>query len=298
MTASSRSAHETGPKSKIVRHPVSEEGVRKRVRLLGEDLPDAVAAARRNLVHCNSLKLDALAHAAQLLVLSPGSRDICRSLRLGAEAVVAIFEGAMATGDQIEVQLGEGAPARIPSAVSPGSHHGGNWKDGFFMAAICREKSLVDSLSRVPSQVFRGSSTRGLEHAYRFAEALQSYWKREGGSAEQALSALRAAEDENLPAPTVIATRELAVPEIRAFLRLIEKEAGPFNETLAQALVLHRQYWSRSEDLARDPRGYFSLSLTGLAALAYDAGIPITVESDYLPMGLVRGDCRPPAETG
>jgi hypothetical protein len=79
------------------------------------------------------------------------------------------------------------------------------------------------------------------------------------------------------------------------FLRLIEKEASPFNEALVEALALHRQYWSRSEDVACDPRGYFSLSLTALAALAFDSGIPIMVDSDYLPMGLVRGDCRPSA---
>jgi hypothetical protein len=36
-----------------------------------------------------------------------------------------------------------------------------------------------------------------------------------------------------------------------------------------------------------------ALELTALSALAHDAGIPITVESEYLPVGLVRGDCRP-----
>jgi hypothetical protein len=279
----------------IARHSVNEEGIKKRVQYLDEDLPDSVLAARKNLIRCNALKLHAWAHAAQLLVLTPASPTVCRLLRLGAESVVAIFQGALADTDEIEVRLGEGPPARVRAAVTPDLHDVGNWTDGFFMAAISRDRELIEALCGVPMKLLRASTTRGLEDAYLFAEALQLHSKGQGDPRKPASAALLATEAADLPRPAVKATRELANPSIQVFLRLLEKEGGRFNETLAQALELHRRFWSRNEDVARDPAGYFSLPLTGLGALAHDAGIAITVESDYLPIGLVRGDCRPSA---
>lgn len=289
MTEPSPPGHTRAPSARIARHPVSEDGVRKRVRLLSEDLPEAIAAARRNLIHCNSLKSEALAHAAQLLVLGAAPPEVCRSLLVGAEAVAAIFKGAMAGRGSIEVRIGEGPCVQVPSTVTPDLQDVGNWTDGFFMAATCRARDLLEFFCRVPVDLLRASTTRGLDDRYLFAEALQAYVLRAAGSADSALAALRAIRGDTVPPAAINATRDLGVPELELFLRLLEKEPGSFNESLARALEHHRSYWSQSDDLARDPRGYFSLSLTGLASLAHDAGIPITVESDYLPTGLVDG---------
>jgi hypothetical protein len=292
MTQAS-SGGEGGPRAaQIARHPVNLPTVEKRIAGLARLLPKVVAAARRDLVHCNGLKIDAREQAAYLLLWCPESPEACGALRLGAEAVVAIFQGAMAPDEEIEVRLGDEPPARLPSNVSPDLHDGSNWMDGFFMAAVCRDDELLNSLCAVPSRIFRESTTRGPEYAYQFAEALQSYWKKEDSVAVRARSAADAAKDENLGFPATDATRDLARPAIEVFGRLIDGGAEAFNESLSRALELHRRFWSRSEDMARDPKGYFSLSLTGLACLANDAGIAVTVESDYLPKSLVRGDCR------
>jgi len=280
---------------RLSRHPVDVGEIRSRVLVLEPHLAAKLAAARKNLILCNSLKFQALGFAGQTIVLDPESSEASRWLRIGSQAVVAIFQGATATNDDVEVQLGVGPLVRAPSTVTADLHDVGNWTDGFFMAAICREQSLLDTLCRVPMALLRGSATRSLEDSYLFADALQLHWKRQSESRVRALAALQAAERQDLPAPTVRATRELAVPQIRVFLCLLDGEAGRFNESLARALELHRQFWSHSESVARDPRGYFSLRLTGLAVLAHDAGMPVTVESDYLPMVLVRGDGRPPA---
>lgn len=286
------SGQDERPMPRIVRHPVSEEGVRKRVLGLGEFLPKAVAAARRDPIHCNALKIHALDYAAQVLVLSPGSPEVCRALRIGAQVMVAVFQGAQATSDEIEVRIGDGPPARVSSAVSAGSHHVGNWMDGFHCAVICRERRLLEALCRVPVELMRRSRTSALEDSFLYAEALQAYGRGEPGARDKAQAALEATKTEVLPAPTVEATHELAVPMMELFLRLIEGKPNGFNETLARAIELHKRYWSR-EKVSRDPRGYIALELTALSALGHDAGIPINVESDYLPMGLVRGACLP-----
>jgi hypothetical protein len=276
-----------------IRHSLDIDEIQRRALSFESHLLAKVEAARRNLIICNSLRLQSLEYAAQTLVLDPESPQVWRWLRVGSQAAEAIFAGAMATGDHIEVRIGEGSPTRVPSAVTPDLHDVGNWTDGFLMATICREKEVVDSLCRVPIELLRRSTTRGLEHTYLFVQALQSYCRRGQDSAEWAQAALRATEDRSIPSPTLNTTRELSRPAIEVLLRLIGGRGELLNESLTRALELHREFWGRSEDKARDPSGYFSLRLTGLAALAHDAGIPITVESDYLPMALVRGNRRP-----
>lgn len=186
---------------------------------------------------------------------------MCGSLRLGAEAAVAILEGATATTDSFEVRLGEGPAVRVPSAVTPDLHDVGNWSDGLYMTRICRDSDLLDSLRRVPIEVLRGSSARGLEHGYRFAEALQLYWRKDQRSAEVALSALRATEAQNLPTPTVRSTHMLSRPAMEVLSRLNEKRAEAFNQSLVHAVELHREFWSRDEALGRNPDGYLSSGL-------------------------------------
>ncbi|MEU4504031.1 immunity 49 family protein [Streptomyces sp. NPDC024089] len=58
------------------------------------------------------------------------------------------------------------------------------------------------------------------------------------------------------------------------------------NQALAEALELHKAYWStpeRSGDIA----GFLALGPLAIACLAYDAGFPVEVESEYLPVRLL-----------
>ncbi|MEU8784799.1 immunity 49 family protein [Streptomyces sp. NPDC048637] len=63
----------------------------------------------------------------------------------------------------------------------------------------------------------------------------------------------------------------------------MRKDHEGFNQALAEALELHKAYWSR-EDRSDDIVGYLALGPLAMACLAYDAGIPIEVESEYLPI--------------
>ncbi|MEU8626683.1 immunity 49 family protein [Streptomyces sp. NPDC048669] len=58
------------------------------------------------------------------------------------------------------------------------------------------------------------------------------------------------------------------------------------NEALAEALELHRAYWG-SPERADDIAGFLALGPLAVACLAHDAGFPIEVESEYLPVRLL-----------
>ncbi|MCP2339961.1 immunity 49 family protein [Actinomadura rupiterrae] len=75
-------------------------------------------------------------------------------------------------------------------------------------------------------------------------------------------------------------------PRVRLLDRIAEDDADGFNAVLAEALGLYRDYYSAGDNIG-DPAGQLHLDALGLACLAHDRGIPVRVESDYLPRTLI-----------
>ncbi|MCP9967852.1 immunity 49 family protein [Actinomadura madurae] len=77
-------------------------------------------------------------------------------------------------------------------------------------------------------------------------------------------------------------------PRARLLERIAEDDADGFNAVLADALGLYRDYYSAGENID-DPDGQLSFDALGLACLAHDRGVPVRVESDYLPRAVIDG---------
>ena len=105
------------------------------------------------------------------------------------------------------------------------------------------------------------------------------------------LAALKAAEPANLTLMPPDYALNVITPEIEMAFRLADGNAAAFNESLRFAIRCHKAYWSKGTR-KRDPIGYFALGPLALSSLAYDTGIAIEVESDYLPIALVEGECK------
>jgi hypothetical protein len=82
--------------------------------------------------------------------------------------------------------------------------------------------------------------------------------------------------------------QNILYPPINLFHRSVRKDEADFNQALVEALELHKAYWTADEDRANDPEGRIALGPLAVACLAYDGGIPIEVESDYLPKHLLQ----------
>ncbi|MFG2089431.1 Imm49 family immunity protein [Spirillospora sp. NPDC048824] len=74
-------------------------------------------------------------------------------------------------------------------------------------------------------------------------------------------------------------------PRARLLERIAEDDADGFNAVLAEALGLYRDHYGMGEDID----GQLSFDALGLACLAHDRGIPVRVESDYLPRAVIEG---------
>ncbi|MEM9983439.1 MAG: immunity 49 family protein [Bacteroidota bacterium] len=87
--------------------------------------------------------------------------------------------------------------------------------------------------------------------------------------------------------------------QVATLLSLCLDDEEGFNRHLIEALKQHDEFWTSNlnwegapeEDLLNslDPQGYVALPLTAMAAMAYDKGWKLTVESDYMPASMVDG---------
>lgn len=99
----------------------------------------------------------------------------------------------------------------------------------------------------------------------------------------------RAAELETWEA--VVSAMQLAVgkllyPPMEMFHRIVRQDHAGFNRALAAALQWHKEYWSDEERALTIP-SLVALAPLAIACFAHDAGIPIEVESEYLPATLL-----------
>jgi hypothetical protein len=275
----------------IPRHDVDEAFSRQRAEAEAKKPEAYLKALPKNLAHANMLRSTAQAWAAHLSVVDPTSPEICQALRLGAEAMAALFTGAAAGQGQVEVRLG-GKTVSAAAAMDQSVVHPGNWQGGFFLAAICRESDLLEALCDTPTEALRGSPSKADEFAYLYVDALRAFWRQDDQAPALLLQALKATDPGQLQVASEDYVLDIVVPQMEVLYRLMDQDAAGFNKALEKAVQLHRDHWKKG-DRKNDPEGYLAFPLIGLASLAHDAGLPVQVESDYLPGNLAQGECAP-----
>ncbi|MEY3444260.1 MAG: hypothetical protein RLZZ519_2541 [Bacteroidota bacterium] len=81
----------------------------------------------------------------------------------------------------------------------------------------------------------------------------------------------------------------LGAPEMEVWRWVLSKEPKEMNLAIKAALESHKALWSTADKRSRDA-GWLSLPLLHACAYAYDHGMDINVESDYIPRWLVKGE--------
>lgn len=81
-----------------------------------------------------------------------------------------------------------------------------------------------------------------------------------------------------------------------AFKSLADDNEAEFNHNLITAIKAHQEVWSQKKalnrggtPLCRENEGFLSWGCTALAAMAYDKGWKLEVESDYMPSFMIDG---------
>ncbi|KUN84522.1 immunity 49 family protein [Streptomyces griseoruber] len=176
----------------------------------------------------------------------------------------------------------------IPATGHQYYTNAGNWLTAFWLAVVCREQARMTQLCEVSVEFLRSSGVDYDEYVYHWIDALQTYWSERPGLGEKLLAAIRTSE----PDVVHIADRELLdkilYQPINLFQFFLRKDHEGFRQALVEALELHKSFWTASEEREETVDGYLALGPLAVACLAYDAGFPIDVESDYLPGELLK----------
>ncbi len=201
----------------------------------------------------------------------------------------ALFASATAPqGSTVECMIAH----EVRSIPAVGVTHfvdAGTWLDAYWLAVICRDQNRMTQLCQVPIETLRASGAVFEEYIYDWVDALQTYWLERPGLGEK----LVAAFDKTDPDRIRLVDRELVLkilyPPINMFYRFISQDPDKFNEALIQAVQLHMEYWTADvAERQETSDGDVALAPLAIACLAYDAGRPIEVVSEYLPEHLLK----------
>lgn len=197
------------------------------------------------------------------------------------------ISGAAAEGP-VACRIGSKGEIKNLPATGPQEYlHAGNWLTTYYLAVICRENERLDQLARVPVSFLRASGVEFDEYIYAWVETLQNAWF----GRPETWNTLIDAIDGTDPAASHIASAELMLkilyPPLEIFHRYQRQEPEPFNTALAEALTWHREYWTDNETRSKSSEGLVALGPLAVACMAFDAGIHVDVESEYLPKHLL-----------
>lgn len=258
------------------------------VQELAEDLEDSVQNLDRAATVFGLALNEALMQFQARLVLDPKASELAtwRATVSAMQVGSAAFAAAAATEGTVECRIID-EMRTVPTTGPQFYANAGNWLTTFWFTIICRDQTRMTQMCEVPLEVLRGSGAHGDEYVYDWVDALQAYWLERPGLVDK----LAAAIDNSYPEIATIASRDLLqnilYQPINLFYQFLRKDHEAFNSALIEALQLHKDYWTADEKRTNDLAGAVALGPLAIACLAYDAGFPINVASDYLPQHLL-----------
>ncbi|MFC7845766.1 immunity 49 family protein [Streptomyces sp. NPDC057382] len=196
----------------------------------------------------------------------------------------AVFATATATDGQVRCRIAH--EDRTLQATGPQWYvNPGSWLSAFYLAVICRERDRITALCQVPLSLLRENGGQFEEYHYAWIDTLQTYWLGGPDLVPKLVAAVDGTEPEAVADPETVS--KLLYPPMEVFHRFIRKDPETFNQALARALELHKQYWSE-KDRVFQASGLVALAPLAIACFAHDAGLPIEAESEYLPAVLIK----------
>ncbi|MFJ2902969.1 immunity 49 family protein [Streptomyces sp. NPDC087212] len=273
----------------VPRHGVPDPGTESWAEELGEDVAEDAQRIERLPGSVDSMFTTALLHFQARCSVDP----VAAKVETWEAAVCAMqFGSAMfavtgTTEGTVECRINH--EVRHVPAIGPRPYaDAGNWLTAFWLAIVCRDQDRMTRLCEVPLDRLRSPGGEYDEYVYHWVDTLQTYWLQRPGLVEK----LTATFETSDPAVARIAPRDLLdgqlYPPINLFYHFVRKDEDGFGPALEEALKLHRAYWTLNEDRADRTAGYLALGPLAIACLAHDGGIPIGVESDYLPKHLLQ----------
>jgi hypothetical protein len=269
---------------RIARHSVDPERVQEGVESDSELLAKVVQSATSRAAALSIVLGTARSYAGYLTAAGAEKAELRRALRIGAQAAAAIFALGSGSGE-VEFALGD-QHVRLPATGPTDATHAGTWRIGWWLAHAVRDQATIDTLVATPIDVLRRSSSRGDECQYLFIAALQAFERRAPDWSTKLEAALEVTDPKRVKLSDEEFVLNVLVPEMQMLFRFALGEIAPFGAALEFAIERHKKYWSKG-NRKQDPDGYLALGPLAICRLAVDAGMPVEIESEYVPRQLI-----------
>ncbi|MFD8147080.1 immunity 49 family protein [Streptomyces sp. NPDC059708] len=199
----------------------------------------------------------------------------------------ALFRTAAMTQGTTQCRIHR-EPRTLPATGPSHDARASAWLRAFWYAIITRDQPRMTELCELPLDVLRASGAEHDDYLYHWVAALQAYWLKRPELVEELTSTFNRSH----PDVAVIAGRDyiqhVAYPPINLFYKFLRKDEDGFQAALLEALELHKRYWTSTPERAEDIEGRVPIAVLAVTCLAYDGGIPVEVESPYLPEHLLK----------
>ena len=166
------------------------------------------------------------------------------------------------------------------------------WVMCIYTAIILRDKIAIAFLKTISTLFMEHDYTKADSFDVQYTNFIKSLFKdiekREGAWAE----CIYQIENEGYVALSRKEyVKHLHHPELLVYEAIFKEDNELLNERLVHALQMHRQFYSDPEREG-DPWGWISYALISACSIAYDKGMSIEVESDYLPKWMIENDFK------
>jgi hypothetical protein len=231
---------------------------------------------------------EAVVHVCARLAVNPDASDLqtWEAVVAAMQVSAAAFAVADRTEGTVECRIADQVRA-IPATGPQYYTNAGNWLTAFWLAVVCREQGRMTQLCEVPIDLLRASGVEYDEYVYRWIDALQAYWLERPGLGAKLVAAIQASSPEIARMADRDLLDKILYQPINLFQFFLQRDHHGFNHALADALKLHKEYWTLTQEREQSVEGYLALGPLAITCLAYDAGFSIGVESDYLPSELL-----------
>lgn len=213
------------------------------------------------------------------------TRSIQRAALLTEQLAVGLFQvtGAHIAGrtDSVRLRMLD-ATIAVPAGPNHAAHQG-SWRTAFWWSRITRSDAASEQLARYPVDRLRntGDGSWSSEFTYQWVSILQDAWLDDLREQTGRVNSLATNEDISGPEGQY-RTDHLLRPPMDVFDALAAGDGKRFEHALTDALIKYRTFYDTARSRT-DPSGFVSVPLLALACWAHDLGLPVTVESDYIP---------------
>ncbi|GLX35151.1 hypothetical protein Sros01_12240 [Streptomyces roseochromogenus] len=258
------------------------------VKGLGDKLTEDIGALGSSPRKLGSVWTDATFYVDARFRVDPQGAELetWEAVVAAAQLGPALFRAAGMTEGSAEVRIHH-AMRTLPATGPTWDAHAQAWIEAFWFAVITRDQPKMTALCEVPLDVLRASGADHDDYLYHWVATLQAYWLKR----PELVQELTLTFQRSHPDVAVIAGREyiqqVAYPPINLFYKFLRKDEEGFHATLVEALELHRRYWTATPERADGIEGLVPVGILAVACLAHDGGIPVRVESPYLPVRLL-----------